>query len=63
MKDIIIRVNNIRKTYRVSKRKKDLFGNIANIFVPKYENVCAVQNIDFEIMKGAAVGFIGPKGA
>ncbi len=63
MKDIIIRVNNIRKTYRVSKRKKDLFGNIANIFVPKYENVCAVQNIDFEIMKGAAVGFIGPNGA
>lgn len=63
MKDIAVRVTNVEKTYRVSQRKQDLFGNIANLFVPKYENVYAVKNIDFEIRKGEAVGFIGPNGA
>lgn len=63
MEDIVISLKNVKKVYKVSSRGKSLFGNIANFFIPKYKTINAVQNINFEIRKGEAVGFIGSNGA
>lgn len=59
----IIKVQNLQKTFKVSKRPKGLPGTIANLFVPKYNEKVAVDGINFEIQKGEAVGFIGSNGA
>lgn len=59
----IIEVSNLKKTYKVSERKRGLLGRIANIFVPKFKKKLAVDDVSFEIGKGEAVGFIGPNGA
>ena len=63
MEEIVISLKDVKKVYKVSTRGKSLFGNIANFFIPKYKNVHAVENINFEIRKGEAVGFIGSNGA
>lgn len=59
----IIKVENLKKTFKVSKRAKGLPGRIANIFVPKYKYKKAVDGISFNIQQGEAVGFIGANGA
>lgn len=59
----IIRVENLKKTYKISERKRGLLGRIANLFVPKYKKKLAVNGISFAIKEGEAVGFIGPNGA
>ena len=59
----IIKVTNLFKTFKVSKRPKGLPGTIANLFAPKYSVKMAVNGISFEIQKGEAVGFIGANGA
>lgn len=59
----IIKVQNLKKTFKISKRPKGLPGTIANLFIPKYKEKVAVDGISFEIQKGEAVGFIGANGA
>ncbi|MCQ2577352.1 MAG: ATP-binding cassette domain-containing protein [Treponema sp.] len=59
----IIKVQDLHKTFKVSKRPKGLPGTIANLFVPKFQEKIAVDGISFEIQKGEAVGFIGANGA
>lgn len=59
----IIKVQNLRKIFKISKRPKGLPGTIANLFVPKFNEKIAVDGINFEIQKGEAVGFIGANGA
>ena len=59
----IIKVENLKKTFKISKRPKGLPGTIANLFVPKFTEKVAVDGISFEIQKGEAVGFIGANGA
>ena len=58
-----IKVDNICKKYRISKRGSGIPGMVANLFMPKYENKEAVKNISFTIEKGEMVGFVGPNGA
>ena len=58
-----IEVNNISKTYKVSKRKSGIPGMLANLFVPKFENKDAVKDVSFSIEQGEMVGFVGPNGA
>lgn len=58
-----IEVKNVRKTFKISKRRSGVPGMLANLFVPKYEKKEAVKNISFNIEKGEMVGFIGPNGA
>ena len=50
-----IKVDNICKKYRVSKRGSGIPGMVANLL--------AVKNISFTIEKGEMVGFVGPNGA
>lgn len=63
MSEPIIRVDNLKKTFKVSKRANGLPGRIANLFAPKYEYKKAVDGISFNIQQGEAVGFIGANGA
>ena len=58
-----IEVQNLKKTFKVSKRSKGIPGMLANMVVPKFEEKQAVKDISFSIEKGEMVGFIGPNGA
>ena len=61
--DNLIKVENLKKVYKISERKRGLPGKIANLFVPKFKKKVAVDGISFTINEGEAVGFIGPNGA
>ncbi len=58
-----IEVDQVEKTFRVSKRRKGLAGLAANLVHPKYEYRKAVEDMNFSIEEGEMVGFIGPNGA
>lgn len=58
-----IEVQNLKKTFKISKRSKGIPGMLANMVVPKFEEKQAVKDISFSIEKGEMVGFIGPNGA
>jgi len=57
----MIKVQNLCKTYTVSKKAKN--ANLKDLLFPKKEKIQAVNQISFEIQKGEMVGFIGPNGA
>lgn len=63
MEENIITVKDLKKTYRINKYANGLFGHIANLFVAKYEDKKAIDEISFNIKRGEVVGFIGAKGA
>ena len=58
-----IEVNNITKSFRVSRRSAGIPGMLANMVFPKFEERKAVNDVSFSIEKGEMVGFIGPNGA
>jgi len=56
----MIFVKNLTKIYKVYRKT----GNLINdIFLRKYEDILALDNVSFEISKNELVGFIGPNGA
>ena len=59
----LIKVENVTKEYKRKKSSQNLKEELLHIFHPKYENVRAVDNIDFSIEEGEAVGYIGPNGS
>ena len=59
----IIKVNDLKKTYKVYKNHKGYFGVLRNLFDRKYDLIHAVDGISFEIEPGELVGYIGPNGA
>lgn len=63
MNKTIIDVQNLSKTFKITKRKTGLKGALANIFYPEHEYKKAVNDISFNIKEGEMVGFIGPNGA
>lgn len=63
MSNTIIDVQNLSKTFKITKRKTGFTGALANIFHPEHEHKKAVDNISFKINEGEMVGFIGPNGA
>lgn len=63
MNNTIIDVQNICKTFKITKRAKGFKGTLKNVFHPEHEYKKAVDNISFKINEGEMVGFIGPNGA
>jgi ABC-2 type transport system ATP-binding protein len=59
----MIEVRDIRKTFRVAKRKKGLAQAALSLFKREYEAVRALDGISFSVDKGEIAGFIGPNGA
>ncbi|MEK5282602.1 MULTISPECIES: ABC transporter ATP-binding protein [Paenibacillus] len=59
----MIRVEDVRRSFKIAKRSKGLAGAFKNVFYPNYEIKKAVNGISFTIEDGETVGFIGPNGA
>ena len=58
-----INVDNISKTFKVSKRRSGLKASIKSFFKRDYIYVEAVKDISFQIEEGEIFGLIGPNGA
>ena len=56
-------VSNLSKTYRVPEREPGLKATLRSLVRRKYQEVPAVQAINFTVQAGEVVGFIGPNGA
>ncbi len=59
----VVQASCLKKFYQIHKKEPGLAGSLKSLFVRKYEDVKAVNNISFNIEEGELVGFIGPNGA
>ena len=59
----MIKVENLSKVFKTSKKFPGLFGSIKGLFTREYTEKKAVNNISFEIASGDIVGYIGSNGA
>ncbi len=59
----VIEVRGLRKTYRVHRREPGLAATLRSLVHRKYEEVKAVDGIDFSVAAAERVGFLGPNGA
>ena len=60
---MIIKVENLYKSYQSHIRRQGLLGNIKDLFQREYKEIKAVDGISFEVKPGELLGFIGPNGA
>lgn len=58
MKEAVVSVKNLSKTFRIFKS-----NGISSLFNSKYEDIKAVNDVSFEVYKEEFVGFIGQNGA
>lgn len=58
-----ITVENISKTFKVTKRSSGIQATLKNFVKREYIYVDAIKDISFSIDKGEIVGYIGPNGA
>lgn len=58
-----IEVDDLVKEYKLSVRKKGLWGAIQSLLIPEHSIKRAVDSIRFTIEQGQTVGFVGPNGA
>lgn len=58
-----IKVENLRKTFRISEPSSGTFGALKGLFSRKYRTHNALNGISFSLQKGELVGYIGPNGA
>ena len=59
----VIEVSGLTKTFRTYKKQPGFAGAVKGLFRRQYEQVAAVNNVDFSIAAGELVGFLGPNGA
>ncbi len=58
-----IHVEDLKKSFKVSKRKEGVKASLTNFLHRDYEEIKALEEISFDIAKGELVGYIGPNGA
>ncbi len=59
----IIKINNLKKDYKVYKNHKGYMGALRNLFDREFDLIHAVDDIKFNIYPGELIGYIGPNGA
>ena len=59
----IIQVRDLRKQFKVYKRRPGFWGSVRGLFSREHTVVNAVDEVNFEIERGELVGYIGPNGA
>lgn len=59
----IIRVDHLRKEFKIARRKEGAFGALRTLFSREYTTKVAVDDVSFAIEPGELVGYIGPNGA
>ena len=59
----IIEIDNLKKYYKISIKKKGFKNIFKNLLSPKVELKKAVDDINLNINRGEMVGLIGPNGA
>ena len=60
---MLIKVENIKKSFKLFKRDAGLKGSVKSFFNRKYEEFIALKNINLNIEKGEIVGILGENGA
>lgn len=58
-----IEVNHLVKEYKRKKDPGSVGKALASMFHPQYDVFRAVDDINFQIRKGEAVGYVGPNGS
>lgn len=59
----VIRVRNLRKTFRTPVKRRGIGGVLRNLLSPEIRTVRAVDGISFQVERGEMLAFIGPNGA
>jgi len=59
----IVRVRDLRKTFRVLDRRPGLSGSLLNLVAPRHHEIRAVEGVSFDLQPGDLVGYLGPNGA
>jgi ABC-2 type transport system ATP-binding protein len=59
----IIRVCNIKKSFKKYSREQGLWNAIKSLFYREYKTVDAIKNVSFCAKKGEILGYLGPNGA
>src|SRR5262249_61839859 len=60
---IAVDVRNLKKTYRVYRKREGLLASIRGLVRREYHSVHAVAGVSFQIEQGEMVAFLGPNGA
>ncbi|MCG8639102.1 MAG: ATP-binding cassette domain-containing protein, partial [Desulfobacterales bacterium] len=60
---MLIKVENLQKTFKVPVRKSGTMKAISSFFKREYNYIEAIAGISFNIKAGEMVGYIGPNGA
>ncbi|MBI2850356.1 MAG: ATP-binding cassette domain-containing protein [Chloroflexi bacterium] len=58
-----ITVENLCKSFKVSKRKGGFLSSVKSVVRREYETIQALRGISFALEEGELVGYIGPNGA
>ena len=58
-----IEVSHLVKEYKRKRDPGSMVKALASMFHPDYERFRAVDDINFQIAKGEAVGYVGPNGS
>jgi ABC-2 type transport system ATP-binding protein len=60
---VMIRVENLRKEFRVFRHREGVWGAMRDLFHREYRTLAAVDGINLSMQEGEFVGYIGPNGA
>ena len=63
MKNNIIDIKNLSKSFLVASKEPGIRGTFKHFFNRKNKNIKVIKDINFEIEKGEIVGFLGANGA